>query len=115
MGDLASAFAEYARADARHGARGPDQQVASHLTKSVQILERTHADLRELAQAVAAEWDRTRYADDAKKWFRPPLRRRSDALLARLERAQAFAARLVRDFGRGVAAYRRTGRLPGGL
>jgi len=112
---LAKAFDEYAKAAHWHVGQEPSDRVSVCLAGAVEMLEQMRAETREVAEAVAAEWDRTRYADDPKKDFRPPLWRRWDALLVRLERAAAFTEKLIADLRRGMAEYARTGRLPGGL
>ena len=52
---------------------------------------------------------------DVKKHFGPPMWRRWDALMVRLERAEAFTAKLVPAAKAGLEEYRQTGELPGGL
>ncbi|HET6427593.1 MAG TPA: family 20 glycosylhydrolase [Phycisphaerae bacterium] len=112
---LAQAFEEYSRAAHWHVDGAPSERVGEPLGKAAKILRQMHAETGEVARAVAAEWDRTRYADDPRKHFGPPLWRRWDALLVRLDRAVAFSEKLAADLGRGIDEYARTGRLPGGL
>ncbi|MHC4718146.1 MAG: family 20 glycosylhydrolase, partial [Planctomycetota bacterium] len=112
---LGEAFEQYDQAAHWHVQDRPVERVADHLDKAAKLLHQMHAETREVARAVSAEWDRTRYADDPKKHFRTPLRRSRDALMVRLGRAEAFTAKLVADLKAGLATYQQTGALPGGL
>jgi len=110
--DLAAAFALYRRAKRAHDAGRPRAQVAGVLQEAASALRKMQGELRAVVRAVAAEWDRTRYANDAKK---KRLGRGDDALLARLYQAERFGAELMRQLGRAIRRYPATGRFPGGL
>ena len=110
--DLAAAFALYRQAKDAHDAGRPRVQVAGVLQEAVSALRKMQGELGAVVRAVAAEWDRTRYANDAKK---KRLGRGDDALLARLYQAERFGAELTRQLGRAIRQYPRTGRFPGGV
>ncbi len=113
--ELASAAAEYRKAELAHAGGRPARQVIPFLNQALDTLKRMRADLASAVESVASEWDRTRYPSDPKKGLKARWRRSDDALLSRLAGAERFNAKLIRDLAQGIKRYRRTGQFPGGV
>jgi len=105
----------YEQAERRHVSDRAAPGVAECLDAALDVVRAMRDELRPVCRAAAAEWNRTRYANDPKKWFKDPLWRQWDSLLVRLAQAEKFSADLARDCRAAIAAYRRTGQLPGGV
>lgn len=114
---LAEAYRAYELAGAYRDRKGPREMIMESLGRTADILAEMQGPIDEVTHDTSKEWDRTRHPRDEKKDGSSPRIRQRGArtLLPKLMRHRRYHAKLVRDFRRAVASYRRGGPFPGGL